>query len=180
MNQFKEDFNFISQLAQDFFDQDEIIRKLLLFKNKKLAIKGWEIWFQVEFALFLQNHPLVAEVEREKKFKMDLRKSKDKVSCSIDFFLRQKHKHTSIPLELKQDALAANCIRNMLKDIGKFEKIRSANFPTNRSLWCLGVHETVTDEHITRLIHENKPFEFSVDYVKTVEIQGTEYSFTLL
>ena len=71
MNQFKEDFNFISQLAQDFFDQDEIIRKLLLFKNKKLAIKGWEIWFQVEFALFLQNHPLVAEVEREKKFKMD-------------------------------------------------------------------------------------------------------------
>ena len=91
MNQFKEDFNFISQLAQDFFDQDEIIRKLLLFKNKKLAIKGWEIWFQVEFALFLQNHPLVAEVEREKKFKMDLRKSKDKVSCSIDFFLRQKH-----------------------------------------------------------------------------------------
>lgn len=178
MKQLKEDFEFVLQLAQEFFDQDTIVEKLKAFSDYQ--IKGWEIWFQVEFALFLQAHSLVAEVDREKKFKMDLRKSKDKMTCSIDFFIRQKYKHTSIPLELKQGTKAASCIRHMLMDITKFEKIRCTNFPTSRSLWCLGVHVSVSDDSIKKIIHENKVFEMNIDYVKTFEIQGTEYSFTLL
>ncbi|MDO9178992.1 MAG: hypothetical protein Q7U16_11870 [Agitococcus sp.] len=174
MKQIKEDFEFILQIAQEFFVQEAIINKLKAFANYN--IKGWEIWFQVEFALFLREHTLISEVEREKKFKMDQRKSKNKISCSIDFFIRQKHKHTFIPLELKQDSTAAGCIRNMIKDINKFEKIRCANFPTSRSLWCLGVHETVSEEHMSRLTHE----KLDSNYVKTIEIQDTAYSFTLI
>lgn len=179
MNQIKEDFDFILQLAKDFFAQDEIVKKLQKFKNQRCEIKGWEIWLQVEFALFLQDHAQVSEIEREKKFQMDLRRSKDKTNCSIDFFIRQKHKHTGIPLELKQDLAAKTCIRHMLKDIGKFEKIRNAVMPTGRSLWCLGVHQTVQEETVLKVIKENTVFELNLDYVKISEIEGTEYSFTL-
>ena len=180
MSQVREDFDFILKISQDFFNQEEIVEKLKAFQNLNPKIKGWEIWFQVEFALFLHQHALVSDVEREKRFKVDQRKSKEKITCAIDFFIRQKHKRTPIPLELKQDVTAASCIRHMLKDINKFNKIRCSDVLTNRSLFCLGVHETVSDDHITRLIHENKFFEFDPSCVKTIEIKGTGYSFTIL
>ena len=67
----------------------------------------------------------------------------------------------------------------MLKDIGKFEKIRNAVMPAGRSLWCLGVHQTVPEETVLKAIKENTVFELNLDYVKISEIEGTEYSFTL-
>lgn len=179
MKQLKEDFEFVLQLAKDFFSQDEIVQKLRKFRNQKCEIKGWEIWFQVEFALFLQDHAQVSEVEREKKFQMDMRKSKEKTSCSIDFFIRQKHKQSFIPLELKQDAAAAACIRHMLRDIHKFNKIRNTTMSTGRSLWCLGVHEHVGDDYMARLIHENQYFQLDPRFVITIPIQDTDFSFTV-
>lgn len=150
----KDDLNFLKELANDFFQQTEIVNKLNQFIENR--IKGWEIWLQVEFALFLFNHPNVSEIEREKRYELDKRMSKDKNICSIDFLIRQKFKQSAIPLEIKQHENASNCICYMLKDIEKYEKVKGSGTTTGRSLWCLGVHPTVEEDYLKRLIDDNK------------------------
>ena len=44
--------------------------------------------------------------------------------------IRQKYKQSSIPLEIKQHENASNCIRYMLKDIEKYEKIKESKAST--------------------------------------------------
>ena len=146
----RDDLEFLTNLAQEFFKQKDIVDKFNQFLDNQ--VKGWEIWLQVEFALFLFNHPDVSEVEREKRYELDKRMSKDKDICSIDFLIRQKYKQSSIPLEIKQHENASHCIRYMLKDIEKYEKIRGSSVTTGRSLWCLGVHPTVEEDYLPRLI----------------------------
>ena len=174
----KDDLNFLKELANEFFQQTEIVNKLNQFiKNQ---IKGWEIWLQVEFAVFLFNHPNVSEIEREKRYELDKRISKDKSICSIDFLIRQKFKQSAIPLEIKQHENASNCIRYMLKDIEKYEKVKGSSATTGRSLWCLGVHPTVEEDYLKRLIDDNKFREIHPDYVFSKNIEGTSFSFTLI
>jgi len=174
----RNDLEFLTNLAQDFFKQTDIVDKLNQFLGNQ--VKGWEIWLQVEFALFLFSHPQVSEVEREKRYELDKRMSKDKDICSIDFLIRQKHKQSSIPLEIKQHENASHCIRYMLKDIEKYEKVRCSSATTGRSLWCLGVHPTVDDDYLERLINENKFRTLDPNFVVTKKITGTNFSFTLI
>ncbi len=174
----RDDLEFLTNLAQEFFKQKDIVDKFNQFLDNQ--VKGWEIWLQVEFALFLFNHPDVSEVEREKRYELDKRMSKDKDICSIDFLIRQKYKQSSIPLEIKQHENASHCIRYMLKDIEKYEKIRGSSVATGRSLWCLGVHPTVEEDYLARLINENKFRELNSDFVVTKDIVGTQFSFTLI
>ena len=178
MKMLKEDLEFLTTLAQEFFKQEDIVYKLNQFLDNQ--IKGWEIWLQVEFALFLFKHPNVSEIEREKRYELDKRMSKDKDICSIDFLIRQKYKQSSIPLEIKQHENASNCIRYMLKDIEKYEKVRDSSTTTGRSLWCLGLHPTVEDDYLAKLINENKFREINPDFVTSQVIEGTKFSFTLL
>lgn len=174
----KDDLNFLINISEEFFKQEDIINKLNRFVENQ--IKGWEIWLQVEFALFLFNHTDVSEVEREKRYELDKRMSKDKDICSIDFMIRQKRKQSSIPLEIKQHENASHCIRYMLKDIEKYEKVRGSSATTGRSLWCLGVHPTVEEEYLNKLINENKFREINSDYIFSKNIEGTNFSFTLI
>lgn len=174
----KEDLEFLTNLAQEFFKQENIVYKLNQFLDNQ--IKGWEIWLQVEFALFLFEHPNVSEIEREKRYELDKRLSKDKDICSIDFLIRQKYKQSSIPLEIKQHENASHCIRYMLKDIEKYEKVRGSSVTTGRSLWCLGLHPTVEDSYLEKLINENKFREIDPEFVTSKVIEGTKFSFTLL
>jgi len=174
----RNDLEFLTNLAQDFFKKTDIVDKLNQFLGNQ--VKGWEIWLQVEFALFLFSHPQVSEVEREKRYELDKRMSKDKDICSIDFLIRQKHKQSSIPLEIKQHENASHCIRYMLKDIEKYEKVRGSSATTGRSLWCLGVHSTVDDDYLERLINENKFRTLDPNFVVTKKITGTNFSFTLI
>lgn len=44
----------------------------------------------------------------------------------------------------------------MLKDIEKYEKVKGSGTTTGRSLWCLGVHPTVEEDYLKRLIDDNK------------------------
>ena len=92
------------------------------------------------------------KLKEKKRYELDKRMSKDKDICSIDFLIRQKYKQSSIPLEIKQHENASHCIRYMLKDIEKYEKIRGSSVTTGRSLWCLGVHPTVEEDYLPRLI----------------------------
>ncbi|MGX5700312.1 hypothetical protein ACWKWF_12005 [Acinetobacter kookii] len=51
----RDDLEFLTNLAQEFFKQKDIVDKFNQFLDNQ--VKGWEIWLQVEFALFLFNHP---------------------------------------------------------------------------------------------------------------------------
>lgn len=174
----KDDLEFLSKLANEFFAQEDIVYKLNKFSENKIS--GWEIWLQVEFAIFLFSHPDVSEIEREKRYELDKRRSKDKYICSIDFMIRQKYKQSSIPLEIKQHENASNCIRYMLKDIEKYEKIKESKASTGRSLWCLGLHPTVEEDYFSKLINENKFREIYPELVFSKSIKGTNFSFTLI
>ena len=68
----------------------------------------------------------------------------------------------------------------MLKDIEKYEKVRGSSATTGRSLWCLGVHPTVEEEYLNKLINENKFREINSDYIFSKNIEGTNFSFTLI
>ncbi|WP_313034723.1 hypothetical protein [Acinetobacter sp.] len=174
----KDDLDFLTKLVNEFFEQEDIVYKLNQFSKNK--IRGWEVWLQVEFALFLFNHAEVSEIEREKRYELDKRRSKEKDICSIDFMIRQKYKQSSIPLEIKQHENASDCIRYMLKDIEKYEKIKGSSTTTGRSLWCLGLHPTVEEDYLSKLINENKFREIYSELVFSKAIQGTTFSFTLI
>ncbi|AZN65023.1 MAG: hypothetical protein A3F63_06185 [Pseudomonadales bacterium RIFCSPHIGHO2_12_FULL_40_16] len=179
LRQLREDFQFLKEIIKEFFQCIDIVDKLNKFDE--FEIKGWEIWLQVEFAIFMHNHARISQVEREVRYEFDKRSSKDKNICSIDFMIRQKNKHSSIPLEIKQHKNISHCIRYMFKDMEKYEKIRGSKITTERFLWCLGIHPTPKDEfYLNRLICENKFREIHPDYIFSKNIEGTSFSFTLI
>lgn len=179
MRVLKNDFDFLKTISLEFFEQQNIVEKLNQFDEYK--IKGWEIWLQVEFALFLFQHSKVAKIEREKRYELDKRMSKDKDICSIDFLIREKNKHTAIPLEIKQHYQTTTCIRYMLKDIDKYEKVRGSSCNTGRSLWCLGVHPTPENEdYLYRVINENKFRDIDSNFIFSKNIGTTKFSFTII
>ncbi len=106
----KNDFQFIKDLAVDFFGQQHISERLNLIESNKLT--GWEIWLQVEFAMFLETQLLVDEWIREFQYSMDRRISKNQKFMAIDFLIRKKHARLDqyIALEIKQNLSAASCI----------------------------------------------------------------------
>lgn len=173
----KDDFYFLTEISTEFFSGGNVIKKLNHFHEHN--IKGWEVWLQVEFAIFLYQHGNVSEVVREHRFDLDKRKSQGKNICAVDFLIKQKYKQSSIPLEIKQHVNASDCIRYMIKDIDKYERIKGSSSATGRSLWCLGVHTTVQNEYLEGLIKENKFRTFHPDLVQSSEIIGTPYTFTL-
>ena len=50
----KKDREFILEVSEEFFAKENIVRKLNDFYE--FQVKGWEIWLQVEYYLFLTNH----------------------------------------------------------------------------------------------------------------------------
>jgi len=178
-----DDFQFLKELVSDFFKQDHITIKLCEFDT--YGISGWEIWLQVEFATFLYKlkteRKIISHIEREVRYKFDKRKSPDKDTCCVDFMIQQKHKQSSIPLEIKQNKNISDCIRYMLKDVDKYEKIRNSSLISGRYLWCLGVYPTPEDEsHLHMVINKNKLRDVNPNYVFSKTIEGTNFSFTLI
>lgn len=164
----QKDRKFILEICKDFFLQDYIVSKLNDFE--RFGIKGWEIWLQVEFYIFLKNHLDIKSVDREVRCLIDGRKAKQK-SAILDFMIHQKRKTSSIPLEIKQDVSPTSCLRHMIKDIQKFKKIRYSGINTTRTLWCLGVHIGEIKEGIIE----------KCDYHVTTEpVLGTLYFYTLI
>ncbi len=167
----KKDLNFLKIMIEEFFSKKQLKDKLKKFPA--LELSGWEIWLQVEFLLFLSENERVAEVYREQRCALDGRKSKFKYDCAIDFLIREKNAQSYIPLEIKQNRSAAQCIRNMKKDIEKYERIKKSDSYTDRSVWCLGIHKSVQRDYLEDLI------EFDPNYMFIYEIKGTEYTVTL-
>lgn len=175
------DFEFLSNLFDEFFKQKFIKNRLNIIEKK--AITGWEIWLQVELAFFLDKHENVMEYFREVPCSTDGRIEKLKAKGIIDFWLREKKKSTEtmIAVELKQAKSAKSCITAMIKDLNKFHSLKPSEKNYIRTFWCLGVHPTVKESTCIEYINMNKEgYEFNQNHLLSREIKGTNFSFTIL
>jgi len=175
------DFEFLSNLFDNFFTQKSIRDRLNLIEDKKIT--GWEIWLQVELAFFLDEQKDVMEWIREVPCSMDKRIEKLKAKGIIDFWLRERNKSTEkmIAIELKQCKSAKSCITAMMKDINKFHSLKPIEHSYIRSFWCIGVHPKVLENTCLEYINQNKNgYEFNQDHLLSKEIKGTAFSFTIL
>lgn len=174
MEKWQRDFEFLQRIIREFFREKQIIKRLNQFDEE--GIYGWEIWLQVELYLFLKLKKCdeVSEVYREEPCLIDKRKNKGKTKCAIDFIIRKKYNHSFIPLEIKQSSYAPRCINQMIRDVEKYNAIKIRSLPTDRPLWCLGVHkEPIKINYIENLLEDFEP------KILCEKIKGTNFFFTL-
>ncbi|AYO02929.1 hypothetical protein ACEWBT_21660 [Vibrio parahaemolyticus] len=178
----KTDFQFTLALAQDFFKQPEIQQRLQLITQRDIT--GWEIWFQVEFACFIDEHEEIDEWYREWQYTVDRRRTKTRQYMAIDFAFRRKRtsKDWYIALEVKQSLNATQCIHNMFKDVDKVWLMKSSEDDL-RSIWCLGIHPTTSQNDLQSMVEKYSGqygFELDAKRIHHEEIEDTAWSFTLL
>lgn len=178
----KDDFEFVLSLVENFFEQEEVQNKFNLINQHEFT--GWEIWFQIEFASFLQQHKNVSEIIREFGYSIDKRMSGYQKRMYIDFLIRKKRSSRSsyIALEIKQNQSAASCVKGMMADIQKIWKLKQSENDL-RSMWCLGIYPTVTNEKIAEVIDkysEAVGIDLPDRLIATKNISNTSFSFTLL
>lgn len=175
------DFEFLSNLFDNFFAQKRIRDHLNLIEEK--AITGWEIWLQIELAFFLDKQENVMEWVREVSCSTDKRVEKLKDKGIIDFWLKERNKSTEtmIAVELKQSKSAKSCITAMMKDLNKYYSLKPSEHNYIRTFWCVGVHHAVEENTCLKIINENKTgYEFNQNHLLSKQIKGTNFSFTIL
>ncbi len=177
----KNDFGFIFELATEFFNKEHIIQRMSLIENKEIS--GWEIWLQVEFAMFLEGHLEVDEWIREFQYSMDRRSSKNKKFMAIDFLVRKRRARLGqyIAIEVKQNKSAASCINGMMKDVCKISLVKGSEDDI-RSMWSLGVHQLLLQEDLENLVKEyaeKHQVELASNCIKTIRIGDTNLAFTV-
>ena len=174
MTTINKDYEFLGRIFTEFFKQKHIINRLNEIDEHN--VYGWEIWLQVELLLFFRKNAEqldIAEVYREEPCLMDRRKGTS-IKCSIDFIIRQKRAHSFIPLEIKQCFYAPRCLNQMVRDIEKYSKIRVRDLPTDRAIWCLGVHqEPINQKEFDKKLEDYSP------KISCQPIKNTNYMFTL-
>lgn len=173
----KHDFEFVVSLMDGFVRQPYIIEKLNMIHSNQIT--GWEIWFQVEFATYLNNHTSIAEWEREKGFRTDKRKVSAKDKVIVDFVIKQKYakKTNYIALELKQHNSMATCIKKMQEDIGKIHFALKSD-TSFRSFWNIGIHQK---EAIDKMNAKLKQIEHNMfrNCIKVQIIEETAFAYTI-
>ncbi|WP_264403229.1 hypothetical protein [Vibrio owensii] len=177
----KQDFEFISELADQFFSQKHIRERLKHIEYNEIT--GWEIWLQIEFSVFIDSHLELAEWWREYPYSIDRRSARHRKNMIIDFVLRKKRAALEqyIALEIKQNQVMSSCIRGMVEDVCKVWLVRNSENDL-RSMWCLGVHTSATEEE-THVCIDKYADEFGVELPvnvrSTKEIKGTGLSYTI-
>ncbi|MCG6459295.1 hypothetical protein K6U44_02280 [Vibrio parahaemolyticus] len=176
------DFQFTLALIQAFFKQPKIQQRLQLIAQRNIT--GWEIWFQVEFACFIDNHEDIGQWYREWQYSVDRRRTKIRQYMAIDFVFRRKHTNRDkfIALEVKQNLNATQCIHNMFRDVDKVWQMKSSEDDL-RSMWCLGIHQIAPENNLKSAIEKYSSqygFELDAGCIRHEEIEGTTWSFTLL
>src|SRR3990167_5813161 len=89
LRQLREDFQFLKEIIKEFFQCIDIVDKLNKFDE--FEIKGWEIWLQVEFAIFMHNHARISQVEREVRYEFD-----KNISHCIRYMFKDMEKYEKI------------------------------------------------------------------------------------
>lgn len=138
------DFDYISTLLDEFFKQRNLRKSFRIIADREIT--GWEIWFQIEFARFLAEHPSTPEWERERAFQFDYRRESMRSYLKPDFIIRKKGWATEryVALEIKQHTNLGNCASNMIDDLSKVAKMRKSEIDL-RSYWALGIFRTDPD-----------------------------------
>lgn len=173
------DFEFMKSLTVDFFKKKSIKDTIAIIEESE--IKGWEKWLQIEFSKFINDRENISAWDRECRYALDKRSSKNKSACSVDFSVKQKHKQSWLAIELKQINSAASCIKSMHTDILKIYKIKGSQDDI-RTIWCIGVHYHEDDLKIKSIIAKYSTFheiKLNHDHMMTKKIGKTKYAFTL-
>jgi len=173
------DFAFITRLTQSFVATKTV--KSTLGTISEFDISGWEKWIQIEFAKFCKSHAEITEWGRELRYELDMRSSKASASCAIDFLVKQKHKHSPLAIEIKQQRSPRGCINSMLRDKAKLKRIRLS---TNdlRGVWCIGVHNVESAEVVANLVafcSRAQKIEINASHVFSKQIGRTPFSVTV-
>ncbi len=137
------DANFVYQLMNEFFEQKHIVKRLKFFnvyEDIEDRIKGWEIWWQIEFAYFIDQHKNVTDWYREAAYVIDKRTTVSKEKVFIDFKISNNTCGDGeyIGLELKQSYNFHKCINKMLDDYKKISSIKVKDDDI-RSIWNIGI-----------------------------------------
>lgn len=175
------DFEFVKELVDEFFNQTNIIVRLKLISQKEIT--GWEIWLQVEFAIFLDEHSNIARWDREYTYSVDGRKNKNRSLIAVDFTFRKKNSSTYryIALEMKQNKSASSCIRAMMNDIHKLLSIKRS-VDDIRSIWNLGVHLYEEPDVIYEKVRKHERYfklRLIDNCIASDRIKDTHFSYTL-
>ena len=186
-----DDFEFTCQLFSKLFSQKRI--QNTLNSICELDITGWEKWWQVEMAIYIDNHNDIAEWGIEEDFLIDKRsKGKQKNKIAIDLSYRRKNysKDKFIYVELKQADETTTCIRNMCSDLDKVYTARKKSQYGSeiRDFYLVGVHlRDSTKGAVKQLVNlhlEDRNtylYEFFVDEdtIEVSVIPSTEYYYTI-
>lgn len=175
------DFDFVATLAELFFKQSHIQKRLALIEEK--TITGWEIWLQVEFSVFLQAQASVSYWEREYPFTIDSRQASSRKSMAIDFLFRKKYAKSdqSIALELKQNTSVRSCIKGMMLDTCKVASATDM-LDSLRSIWSLGIHPQVPQSEMDKIIkHYASKLDVALipSCILTKPIANTQLAYTI-
>ncbi|WP_393949862.1 hypothetical protein [Vibrio cholerae] len=179
----RRDYEFVLGLVSSFFGQKHIQKRFQVIENK--PITGWEIWFQVEFSVFLEDQleDSLAWWDREFQYSIDRRKARHREHMAIDFVFRKKRAALDqyIALEIKQNTSVKSCIRGMMEDTCKISLVK-ASHDDLRSMWTLGVHPVVEETELNEIINEYAD-HFNVrlnnNCIESHPIKGTGFSYTL-
>lgn len=192
-NKFKGDFEYLLNLAQDFFKKKDIVSKLQIIGDEDNEISGWETWLQIEFYIYLASkRDLVKNVVREYQYDLDQRtkyvQQTRKIYCAIDIEIEKKNAKANerwIPLELKQAKIDRVCIKNMLSDCDKYNSIKRSEKIRGgfRYPFFLGIFQSekngkeIDEKRIRYLISR---YDYKIQSIKVESIKKTSLSFLLL
>jgi hypothetical protein len=176
----KKDFELLNDILNEFVSQKSIQNRLNIIDE--CEITGWEIWFQIEFATFLNTHAGISEWYREESYSLDKRKSKNKHKMKVDFLIRQKNtkKDKYIAIELKQHSNPFRCIDNMLKDIVKISTARES-YTDFRSYWCIGIHPREDKKMLkAKILQTSEKKDICLyNYMEIKYIPNTNFAYTI-
>jgi hypothetical protein len=145
---FLEDMRVVRELMNDFLSKSHIQKGLK--QISEVGITGWEKWWQVELAIFLDEHPGIKEWDMEHEFEVDRRTSGgDRLYVDVGFTMNG-WSNEYVFLELKQNSDYKKCIDQMFKDAEKFEclKKKSIDGVAKRSVFVVGLFKKYDMEYI--------------------------------
>ena len=181
-----DDFEFTYTMIERFLRQKRI--QTTLDTMMDYEIEGWEKWWQVELAMYIDEYDGVTEWDWEIDFGIDQRtKGKNTSKIAIDLAFRRKNyaKDKFIYLELKTAVDSATCIRNMVKDFGKVNrgKKKSKKGDEIREVFLVGIHSQDKDKSAVReMIHDQLDridFWIESDEIRVTAVRGTDYFCTI-
>ncbi len=170
MSFFLEDLDLVVNMLDELLAKEHIVRGLN--KIVDIEITGWEKWWQVEFGLFLDEYPGLAEWDMEHEFEVDCNTSNgDRIFVDLGFKMKG-WPDSYVFLELKQNDDYKKCIDLMFKDAEKFEalKKKSVDGVSKRNVYAVGLFRKHDVDYILPYFEDTmKHYEF--------ELEDNEYQF---